>query len=149
MKKLLFGLIIVSFAYLPVEAQGVQRRGVPAVVLNAFQQQFPKARQVEWEKKRDGNYEVEFDNGLFSRDHQAIVSPEGKVLRHEEELASYSLPDAIKQQIKTEFDGYRIDDVKKIDEAGTITYEVALESRYGDLEVIFDPEGKIIKERMD
>lgn len=149
MKKILFGLFILSLAYLPVTAQGVQQRGVPAVVLNAFQQQFPKARQVEWEKKRDGNYEVEFDIGLFSRDHQAIISPEGKILRHEEELASYSLPDAVKQQIKAEFDGYRIGDVKKVDTGGTITYEVELDSRYGDLEVVFGADGKIIKERMD
>src|SRR3546814_901974 len=149
MRKLLFGLAISSLAYLPVSAQGVQKRGVPAVVLNAFQQQFPKARQVEWEKKRGGNYEVEFDNGLFSHDHQAIISPDGKVVRHEEELASYSLPDAVKQQIKTEFDGYRVGDVKKVDTSGTITYEVELDSRYGDLHVIFAANVEIVKARMD
>ncbi len=149
MNKLLFSLSILTLVYLPVSAQDIQKRGVPAVVLNAFQQQFPKARQVEWEKKRDGNYEVEFDNGLFSRDHQAVISPEGKVLRHEEELASYALPDAVKQQIKAEFDGYRVGDVKKIDTGGTITYAVELDSRYGDLDVIFAADGKIVKERMD
>lgn len=149
MKKLLLGFFILPLAYLPVAAQHVQQRGVSAVVLNAFQQKFPKARQVEWEKKRDGNYEVEFDIGLFSRDHQAIISPEGKILRHEEELASYSLPDAVKQQIKAEFDGYRIGDVKKVDAGGTITYEVELDSRYGNLEVVFGANGKIINERMD
>ncbi len=149
MKKLLFGLFMLSLAYLPISAQDVQRRGVPAVVLNAFQQQFPKARQVEWEKKRDGNYNVEFDNGLFSRDHEAVISPEGKVLRHEEELASYSLPDAVKQKIKTEFDGYRVGDVKKIDAGGTVTYAVELDSRHGDLDVIFAADGEIVKERMD
>ncbi|HWL00608.1 MAG TPA: PepSY-like domain-containing protein [Parapedobacter sp.] len=149
MKKLLVVLCALSLAYLPLNAQDVQKRGVPAVVLNAFQQQFPKARQVEWEKKRDGSYEVEFDNGLFSRDHQAIISPEGKVLRHEEELASYSLPDAVKQQITAEFDGYRVGDVKKIDSDGTITYEVELDNRQGDLVVVFATDGKIIKERMD
>ena len=149
MKKLLLGLMIVFLTNLSVMAQDAQRRGVPAVVLNAFQQQFPKARQVEWEKKKDGNYEVEFDIGLISRDHQAIISPEGKVLRYEEELASYSLPDAVKAQIKTEFDGYRTGDVKKIDVEGKITYGVELDSRYGDLKVSFDPDGKIVKERMD
>src|SRR5690606_35987036 len=149
MKKVLFGLAVTSLAYLPAAAQGAQKRGVPAVVLNAFQQQFPKARQVEWEKKRDGNYEAELDNGVLSRDHQAIIIPEGKVLRHEEEMSSYSLHDAVKQQIKAEFDGYRVGDAKKIDTAGSITYKVELDSRYGDLEVIFDPAGKIVKERMD
>lgn len=149
MRKLLLGLMIVFLTDLSVVAQTVQVRGVPAVVLNAFQQQFPKARQAEWEKKKDGNFEVEFDVGLISRDHKAVISPEGKVIRYEEELASYSLPDAIKTQIKTEFAGYRTGDVKKIEVGGKITYDVELDSRSGDLKVEFDSNGKIIKERMD
>lgn len=149
MGKLLFGLCVLLLVYSPVSAQNVQQRGVPAVVLNAFQQQFPNARQVDWEKKRNGNYEVEFDNGWFSRDHLAIISPEGKVLRYEEELASYSLPDAVKQKIKVEFDGYRVGDVKKVETGGLTTYAVELESRRGDLEVLFATDGKIMKERMD
>ena len=149
MKKLLFGLSVLFLAYFSADAQGVEKRGVPAVVLNAFQQQFPKARQVEWEKKRDWNYEVEFDVGLFSRDHQAIISPRGKVLRHEEELASYSLPDAVKQQIKAGYDGYRVEDVKKIDTQGEVTYEVELDGRDDDLKVIFDTGGRVIKGRVD
>jgi len=149
MKKLLLGLTVITFISLSAVGQDAQRRGVPAVVLNAFQQQFPKARQVEWEKKKDGNYEVEFDIGLISRDHQAIISPEGKVLRYEEEITSSSLPDAVKTQIKAEFAEYRIGDVKKIEVDGKITYAVELDSRYGDLKVDFDPEGKIVKERMD
>ncbi|GGC20119.1 hypothetical protein GCM10011386_10020 [Parapedobacter defluvii] len=124
-------------------------RGVPAVVLNAFQQQFPKARQVEWERRKDGNFEVEFNLSLVGRDHQAIISPDGKVLKHEEELSSSSLPDAVKQQIKTEFNGYRIDEVKKIEEGGKVSYAVDLDSRQGDLKVLFDADGKILKERMD
>ena len=149
MKRLLFGLVMLSLAYLPANGQAVQQRGVPAVVLNAFQQQFPKARDVEWDRNRDGNYEVEFDIGMFSRDHEAIISPDGKVLRHEEDLASYSLPDAVKETIKAEFDGYRVEDVKKIDTGGTITYKVELDSRQGDLDVVFSANGEIIKERMD
>ena len=149
MRKLLLGLMIVSLTNFSVMAQDAQRRGVPAVVLNAFQQQFPKARQVEWEKMKDGTYEVEFSVGLISRDHQAMITPEGKVVRYEEELASYSLPDAVKTQIKTEFAGYRTGDIKKIDMEGKITYEVELDSPSEDLKVEFDSDGKILKERMD
>lgn len=149
MRKLLLGLMIVSLTNFSVMAQDAQRRGVPAVVLNAFQQQFPKARQVEWGKMKDGTYEVEFSVGLISRDHQAMITPEGKVVRYEEELASYSLPDAVKTQIKTEFAGYRTGDTKKIDMEGKITYEVELDSPSEDLKVEFDSDGKILKERMD
>ncbi len=148
MKKLLIGFTVVLLTSFSVMAQKAPR-GVPAVVLNAFQQQFPKARQVEWERRKDGTFEVEFNVGLVGRDQKAFISPDGNVLKHEEELSSSSLPDAVKKQIKTEFDGYRIDEVKKIEEAGKITYAVDLESRYGDLKVLFDTDGKILKERMD
>lgn len=148
MKKLLIGftgILLTSFSAMAQNAP----RGVPAVVLNAFQQQFPKARQAEWERRKDGTFEVEFNIGLVGRDQKAFISPDGKVMKHEEELASSSLPDVIKKQIKTEFSGYRIDEVKKISQAGKITYVVDLEGRSGDLKVDFDPEGKIVKERMD
>lgn len=149
MKKLLLALCVLSLTYLPVDAQTAQKRGVPAVVLNTFQQQFPQARDVEWERNRDGNYEVEFDNGMFGRDNEVIISPEGKILRHEEDLASNSLPDAVKEKIKAEFDGYRVDDAKKIDIGGTVTYEVELDSRLGDLKVVFAADGTVVNERMD
>ncbi|SEK69854.1 PepSY-like domain-containing protein [Parapedobacter koreensis] len=149
MKKLVFNLFVLFLTGLSVMAQGASPRGVPAVVINAFQQQFSKARQVEWERRKDGSYEVEFNVGLIGRDQKAFISPEGKVLKHEEEIASSALPEAVKKQLKTEFDGYRVEDAKKIDTAGTVAYEVELESRYGDLQVRFDSDGKILKERMD
>ena len=98
---------------------------------------------------RDGNYEVEFDNGVFGRDNEVIISPEGKLLRHQEDLTSSSLPDAVKKKIREEFSGYRVDDAKKVDADGTITYEVELERRQGDLKVVFAADGTVVKERMD
>ena len=149
MKQILLVLCVLSLGCLPVSAQTMQQRGVPAVVLNAFQQQFPKARDVEWERMRDGNYEVEFDNGVFGRDNEVIISPEGKLLRHQEDLTSSSLPDAVKKKIKEEFSEYRVDGATKVDADGTITYEVELERRQGDLKVVFAADGTVVKERMD
>ncbi len=149
MKNAVVGFIALCAVNLSVMAQPAAPRGVPAVVLNAFQQQFPKARLVEWEKRKNGDYEVEFVVGLMGRDQQASISPEGKVLRHEEDLSSSSLPAAVKQQLKAGFDGYRVGDVKKITADGKVVYEVELESRQGDLKVDFDPQGKVLKERLD
>ena len=148
MKKLWMGVALLLATGFSAIAQHPPR-GVPAVVLNAFQQKFPKARQVEWDQRKDGNFEVEFNIGGAGRDQKAFISPGGEVLKHEEELASSSLPEAIKNQLRNAFNGYRVDEVKKVDEAGKITYVVDLESRSGDLQVLFDPQGKILKERMD
>ena len=149
MKNLLLTLCVLSSVYLSAGVQAAQKREVPAVVLNAFQQKFPNARDVEWARTRDGNYEVEFDNGIFGRDSDALISPEGKVLRHEEDITAGALPDAVKEKIRAKFDGYRVDNAKKVDTGGTITYEVELESRHGDMDVVFAADGAIVKERID
>ncbi|WP_170845800.1 PepSY-like domain-containing protein [Parapedobacter composti] len=149
MKKILFGLAVFCMAGMSAAAQDMHWREVPAIVLNAFQQQFPKARQVAWERKRDGHYEAEFNTGLLGRDHKAFISQEGKVLRYEEEIASYALPDAVKQRINSEFAGYRIEEAKRVTVGDRVSYAVELESRNGDLKVEFEPDGKIRKERPD
>lgn len=149
MKKLVFNLCVFFLAGVPVMAQNASVHRVPAVVINAFQQQFPKARQVEWDRKQDGTYEAEFNVGLIGRDQTAVISPEGKVLVHEEEIASSSLPEAVKNQIKVQFGGYRTEEAKKISTGHAVAYEVELENRKGDLKVRFNADGKILKERMD
>src|SRR5690606_24303849 len=112
--------------------------------LNAFQQKFPKARHVEWAQRKDSNFEVDFNIGLAGRDQKALISPEGRVLKHEEELSSSGVPEAVKNQLNTKFGGYRLDEVTKIDEAGKITYLVDLESRSGNRKVLFDAGGNML-----
>ncbi|MFC3196777.1 PepSY-like domain-containing protein [Parapedobacter deserti] len=130
-------------------AQPIQTRSVPAVVLNTFQQQFPKAGRVEWERHGDGNYEVEFTVGLTGRHHKVAINHEGKMLIHEEEIAYYSLPDAIKQHIMAAFGGYRIGGAKKIEQGGNRLYEVELDSRHGDLEIYFNAAGQVLKKQVE
>lgn len=138
-------LLVVCFS---AKAQHTARN-VPAIVLNAFQQEFPKARQVEWEQRKDGSFEVEFNMGMVRRDQKVFFSPDGTMLKHEEELPASALPDVIRDQLRTAFDGYRVDEVRKIEEFGKITYAVDLERPSGDLKVLFGADGKVLKERMD
>mgnify|MGYP001401630905 CR=1 FL=1 len=147
--KVVTGLAAALAAVLSAEGQTISQRAVPAVVLNTFQQQFPGARQAEWEKRRDGSYEVEFHVGLFGRDHNAYISNDGKLLVHEEEVASSSLPVAVKDRIRTDFAEYSIEDVKKVTSGNQVIFKVELDSRSQDLHVEFHPDGTVKKELRD
>ncbi|ULT28141.1 hypothetical protein KUH03_17015 [Sphingobacterium sp. E70] len=91
---------------------GYSQSQVPAVVVNSFQQKFPKAKGVDWEMKA-GLYEAEFETGLFGTDHEVWIQSNGKIVRHKEELAKNDLPKAVIARVKKDFPGYRIEDVKR------------------------------------
>ncbi|HRN56268.1 MAG TPA: PepSY-like domain-containing protein [Agriterribacter sp.] len=139
-----FGLLL---AHGRAAAQDIPQSQVPSVVLNHFKQTFPKAFDVEWEIK--GNrYCVEFETKL-SKDHEACYDNSGRLLRHKEDITKRKLPAAIQSAIKSNFNGYRIDDIKKITTGSTIEYIVELQSLKDDLKVVFDEKGKILKQYAD
>lgn len=149
LKHGILSLLAVLLANSSAFGQDIAQRNLPAVVLNTFQQHFPKARDVEWEKTAAGLYEAEFEIGLMQRDHTVYISPAGKLEKHIQEISNSSLPEAVKKQLAKEYDGYRISDPKKIEEGQTVTYRVELENRMEELKVTLDTGGKVIDERAD
>lgn len=149
MKHSILAVLAIVLINLPALAQDILQRNLPAVVVNAFQQQFPKAKQVEWEKTADGLYEAEFEMGLMNRDHKIYITPEGRLQKHVEEISSSSLPDAVKKQLDSQYGNYRISDVSKIEADKQLTYVVELENRTEELKLTFDTVGKVLQERAD
>lgn len=149
LKQVTLGLLAMGLATSPALAQHIAQRNLPAVVLNTFQQQFSKARNVEWEKKASGLFEAEFEMGLMQRDHTVYISPDGKLERHIEEISTASLPDAVKKQLAAEYGNYRVNDAKKIESGQQVTYRVELENRMEELELTLDTAGKVLQERAD
>jgi uncharacterized membrane protein YkoI len=124
-------------------AQNVAPGNVPALVVNTFQQQFPKAADIEWKKK--GNlYEVEFETGLSGKDHKMLIDSLGKITYHKFDISESELPDAIRKTITTQFSGYTEDDPEKVESDGLVTYEVELKKKPEEWEVTFSSDGKIL-----
>ena len=141
MKKLLtFALPLL--AVLSSCAQEVPESLVPSVVVNAFQQKFPKASDIEWEKKGE-LYEVEFD--LVFKDHKALIDGTGKMVKHKEEINSSDLPAAVKETIKKGFSSYKIDDTDRIETEGLVIYKVELESPSEERKIYIGEDGKLIE----
>ncbi len=123
-------------------AQDVPQSQVPSVVVNSFKKEFPKASDVEWEKQND-QYNVEFEIGFFT-DYKAWFDPTGKMIKYTEEIWNSKLPETIKNTIKTQYKGYRIDEAKKITENMVVTYSVEIEKGNDELKLVFSNDGKLI-----
>jgi len=123
-------------------AQDVPENQVPSVILNTFKKEFPKASDIEWE--REGElYNVDFEIGYFT-DYEAWFDASGKLIKYSEEISEKDLPQAVKDAVKKQFDGYRIDDVEKFIENNIETYRVEIEKGNDERYVTFSKNGKLI-----
>jgi len=146
--KMILSACILALSTIGAFAQDIPQSQVPAVVVNSFQQKFPKAKGVDWELKA-GLYEAEFETGLFGTDHEVWIQSNGKIVRHKEELAKNDLPKAVIAKVKKDFPGYRIEDVKKITEEQKITYAFEVKSRTEEWKLVVDTQGNILGKLRD
>lgn len=145
-------ILIVSFAFTcfanTAFGQDIPQSQVPSVIVNNFQQTFPKAFDVEWELKGD-NYKVEFETDLLGTDHEAWYDKTGKLVRHKEEISKNDLPQKVLAKISSDFSGYRTDDIEKITEGDKTIYKLELKSFTEEWKVAFDSEGNVLSKVAD
>lgn len=142
MKKLIVMAVaglIASCAF----AQKIKEKDVPVAVKNAFQKQYPTAKEVKWEKE-NGNYEVNFD--LNKADYSVLLNEVGNILETEVEIAIDKLPAGVVEYVKTNYAGQKVKEAAKITDAnGVVTYEAEIKGK----DLIFDSAGKFIRESKD
>jgi hypothetical protein len=132
-----------------LHAQGTPGSAIPAPVQAAFTKEYPAAFDVEW-KAKGTQYKVEFETGLFFVDHEIWYDGSGKVIRHEEEIATSDLPAAVATAASAEFPGYRIDDVERITADGTTSYMLEMKLKgQSEWKVAYDANGKQLQKRVD
>jgi uncharacterized membrane protein YkoI len=133
LKSSIFLVALLLSAGCSLQAQ----KDLPAAVKTAFAQKFPDADDVEWDKEKDGNWEVEFEQG--DTESTAVFSPDGKWLETETEIALEDLPEPIRAAVK----GKKIKEVARITKAdGTTVYEVEV----GKKDLMYDPQGNLLPE---
>lgn len=123
MKTVFFSVVATAMVSITAMAQDIPQSQVPSLIVNDFQQKFPKARRVEWELKGD-QYKVEFETGILGDDHDVYYSRDGKLVHHKEEISKSDLPKNVLSKISKDFGGYRADDIEKISENGRVNYKM-------------------------
>ncbi|WP_435522892.1 PepSY-like domain-containing protein [Chryseobacterium indoltheticum] len=78
-----------------------------------------------------------------------MYSRDGKMVMHEEEISKNKLPKTVLASINRSFNGYRIDDIKKITEAGKVIYKIELKNYSQEWKVVFDAQGRILQKKED
>ncbi|EIJ40499.1 Protein of unknown function (DUF2874) [Galbibacter orientalis DSM 19592] len=148
MKKqiLIFGAAIVMSSI--TNAQDIPQSQVPSIINNEFNKQFPKATDVEWEMA-GYLYNVEFEIN-WNQDHEIWYNSEGKIVKHKEDISVSELPKVVNNTIKRKFNGYSIDDLKRITDNGQIVYKMELNAfTKQDWDIVIDNNGDVISKIAD
>ncbi len=145
MKKLIL-LLSVIFASVSANAQKIDNENVPSSVLASFKAKFPIANKVTWEMDYD-KYEVEFT--VSKVEFSATFDKDGKWLETETYLKITDLPKPIKESLTKkygELSGYKIEEGVKAEKEKETTYELEIKRGESLYELIFDENGKLLKE---
>ena len=138
-------VIIVSTTITACHAQSVEQSDIPSAVLKAFQEKYPQAQDVEWEKESDTELEAEFD--LNGEEMSANFSQDGTWMETETEIKRKDLPKAVQSTLKSQFAGYEIEESEKVaTPEQPEAYEVEIEKGETTLSVMLDKNGKVLKQ---
>ena len=142
MKKLFMMAILATSVSLVACAQKLDASKVPAAVKADFAKRYPGVT-AKWEME-DGKYEAGFKQGSSSM--SATFEPSGKFTESEVDIKVADLPATVLSYVKEHYKGKSIKEGAKITKAdGTVNYEAEVNGK----DVIFDANGKFLKEMKD
>ena len=142
MKKLMMLCALSATIGFSACAQKIDAAKVPAAVKAAFEKQYPGVA-VKWEKE-DGKFEAGFkkDGNTMS----ALYEANGTLTETEMDIKVADLPASVLAYVKEHYKGKTVKEGAKITKAdGTINYEAEV----AGVDVLFDTNGKFIKEAKD
>jgi len=142
MKKLIMIPAFVAAIGFTACAQNINATKVPVVVMSAFQKQF-KGVTAKWEKEND-KYEAGFT--FKGATMSATYAVNGSLQETEVDIKVVELPATILTYLKEHYKGKTIKEGAKITKSdGSVNYEAEVAGK----DVIFDANGKFLKEMKD
>ena len=135
-------MIVAAVIALSAFGQKLNESQVPSAVKTAFEKKYPSVK-ASWDKE-DANYEANFkQNGKAM---SALIDKNGTIVETETDIPVTDLPKTAQDYMKKNYPGIKIEEAARIVKAnGDINYEAEVHHR----DVIFDANGKFIKEAKD
>ena len=122
--------------------QKLNESQVPVAVKTAFQRQYPSVKAT-WDKEAE-NYEANFKQS--GKVMSAVIDKNGTIVETETDIPVTDLPKSAQDYIKKNYTGTKIEGAARIVKAsGEVNYEAEVHHK----DVIFDTNGKFIKEMKD
>lgn len=143
MKKITILLLWAVFAGQMAFAQTISADKVPAAVTSAFKGKFPGAVSPTWKMKAGKVYEADFK--LNNETVSASFDQAGKWQETETALKTTALPAAVQSTLSKVFEGYKINEASKIEQAQKGScYEAEIAKGTEMYDVQLSPEGKML-----
>ncbi len=140
MKKIFF----VALALLCAYATNCTPRKPPSAVTAAFNQKFPNATNVKWEKENAHEYEAEFK--WQNKNLSANFNDAGAWLETESPISFDQLPEKVKSAFNALHPGATLKAVAQIEYSdGSIKYEVELKKGAKTMELFYNEDGAEVK----
>jgi len=141
MKYLIF-LLLTSSTVSFINAQKLNESQVPSAVKSTFKKKYPSVK-ASWDKE-DANYEANFkENGTAM---STVIDKNGTIVETEADIPVTDLPKMVRDYMKKNYPAIRMGEAARIVKAnGDINYETEVHHK----DILFDAEGKFIKEVKD
>ena len=139
--KVQFLLIFVFGTATSLYAQKMDSKDVPDPVKAGLQKTYA-GKDVHWGKEGD-NYEASFKQK--GNEMSVVLDDSGNTVETEVEISKTELPPPVLEVLKKDFAGYKIEEAAKITANNVVSYEAEVEKGEQSFELIFDPQGKILK----
>ena len=142
LNALVLGLVALPWAQEQQKEQQINRKGVPAAVLAAFEKAYPHAAIKGYSKETDNGqlvYEIESVEGTVTRD--VTYTAEAALISVEETLDTSALPAGVQAALDQKFPGGKIRKAEKVTKGAVVAYEFKIKHNGKTTEISFDPEG--------
>lgn len=142
MKKLIVLNILLMFALF------VQADNIPENVKEYVSKNYPKAKNIEWNKGSKDTYKAEFYiNGLKT---ELEITSSGELSYSNEKIFNKDFPDFINTYVKNNFPDAEIQEGTKIVKGQTVTYNIEIvtvdkKGKMNNKTLSFDDKGNIKK----
>jgi len=123
-----------------------QKENVPSNVKTAFEQKFPDATKIDWDKENATVWEAEFK--MNSNEYSVNFSSDGKWLETEYKIKESDLPNQIKSTIDTKFGDYNIEDAEVLETTAGKVFEFQMEKDGLGMEIVISPDGEVVKKEV-
>ncbi|WP_445735789.1 PepSY-like domain-containing protein [Mariniflexile sp.] len=120
-----------------------KENGAPQKVKDAFEKKFPTATNVTWDMESDKEWEAEFK--MNGKEHSSNFMVDGSWVETEYEVGEADVPQIVMEALKTNFEGYKIEEMEYSETADGKVYEFGIEKDENEMEVAIDANGNIVK----
>lgn len=138
-------LLPALFACTRSNGQHMAEEKVPLAVKTAFATRFPKAEHVKWELEDGKDFEAAFKQDAV--EWSATYTADATWLSTEHAIKAEALPEPVRKAIDADYAGHKMEDAEVLETPEGTFYEVDLEKGEHSMEVVFAPDGKMVRAR--